>query len=65
MKQQLIKICHEMLLNSERIHVLSNIIREKDNTPPEIYVPLHFINETAKNLQEQSSEIETILLKQT
>lgn len=52
-----------MLLNSERIKTLSDILSSRQNLEPEIYVPLHFINTTASELIEQNSEAETLLMK--
>lgn len=62
MKEKLITISNEMLLNIQRAKVLSDFVLEKDDTKPEIYVPLYFIKETLINLEKQNDKLETILL---
>ena len=63
MKEKVLEILGDMLLNSERIKTLSDILSSRQNLEPEIYVPLHFINTTASELIEQNSESETLLMK--
>lgn len=52
-----------MLLNSERVKILSDILLSRQELGPEIYVPLHFINTTASKLMEQNGEAETLFMK--
>ena len=63
MKEKVLKILGDMLLNSERIKVLSDILSSRQDLEPDIYVPLHFINTTASELIEQNGEAETFLMK--
>lgn len=63
MKEKVLEILGDMLLNSERVKILSDILLSRQELGPEIYVPLHFINTTASKLMEQNGEAETLFMK--
>ena len=56
MKEKVLEILGDMLLNSKRVKILSDILLSRQELGPEIYVPLHFINTTASKLMEQNGE---------
>lgn len=63
MKEKVLEILGDMLLNSERVKIFSNILLSRQELGPEICVPLHFINTTASKLMEQNGEAETLFMK--
>lgn len=63
MKEKVLEILGDMLLNSKRVKILSDILLSRQELGPEIYVPLHFINTTASKLMEQNGEAETLFMK--
>lgn len=62
MKEKLIELSHKILLNSERIKILSEFILDKQGQTSEILVPTYYINKTAENIAYQISDIEETIL---
>lgn len=62
MDKQLINLTHKILLDTEKVKVLSEFLLEK-GLSPEIYVPAQFINKTIKRIDQNVQKIEDIALK--
>lgn len=62
MHEELMNLSHEILYDAGKISVLASMVMENEATQ-KIWVPLSFIHETARKIQETNDQIERILMK--
>lgn len=62
MYDELMNLSHEILYDVGKISVLADMVM-KNETKQNVWVPLSFIYETAKKIEETNEKIERLLMK--